>query len=167
MGDLLWHPSRRLLFAGVGPRTSRVVVEALPHVLSLPVLALELVDPKFYHLDTALVPLDDERVLIHPPAFSGDALSLLERIFPKFLIPPVEEAQRGFACNALSLPGKGVILDQSCPKTANLLENAGFRTYLVDTSEFRKSGGSVFCLKMMLPMDEFSWHKGPAENPSE
>jgi N-dimethylarginine dimethylaminohydrolase len=32
-----------------------------------------------------------------------------------------------------------------------VLETLGFRVHGVDTSEFRKAGGSVFCLKLMLP----------------
>ncbi len=151
MGDLLWLPDRYLIFAGVGPRTDRSVVERLPDVLGCPIFALELTNPRFYHLDTAFVPLDQNRALVHPPAFSRESLSLLDSVFDELLVAPREECESGFACNALVLPGQHVLIDDSCVKTGELLGNLGYEIHFVSTSEFRKSGGSVFCMTMMLP----------------
>lgn len=151
MGDLLWMTGRRFLFAGIGPRTARSVVKRLPEVFSTPVLGLELVDPRFYHLDTALAILDEKTALIHPAAFSAKSLELLEATFERLLIPPENECESGFACNALCLATGHVIVDEQCPETAKMLLNHDYSVITVDTSEFRKSGGSVFCLTMMLP----------------
>ena len=48
------------------PRTPRS-----PRLTGLAVVSLELVDPRFYHLDTALAVLDDETVAYYPGAFSA------------------------------------------------------------------------------------------------
>ena len=39
----------------------------------MPVVSLELVDPRFYHLDTALAVLDDTTIAYYPPAFSDES----------------------------------------------------------------------------------------------
>jgi len=40
------------------------------------------------------------------------------------------------------------VLGASAPRTAELLESAGFDVVTVDTSEFQKAGGSVCCLTL-------------------
>jgi N-dimethylarginine dimethylaminohydrolase len=63
----------------------------------------------------------------------------------------------GFRTTAEALPAIAaevaapvVPLDASCRRTAEMLSNDGFQVHRVDTSEFLKSGGSVFCMKMMF-----------------
>ena len=60
------------------------------------------------------------------------------------------ESAEGFACNAHCPDTKHVIIDAACIETARVLADAGYDVRRVDTSEFRKSGGSVFCMKMMI-----------------
>ena len=59
-GDLLvaGPPDDRVLLAGTGFRTDPRAHAEAAAVLGCPVLPLELVDPRFYHLDTALAVLD-------------------------------------------------------------------------------------------------------------
>jgi N-dimethylarginine dimethylaminohydrolase len=56
-----------------------------------------------------------------------------------------------FACNAHCPDGKHVILQQGSAETVAELKRRNFRPIEVDTGEFIKSGGSVFCLKLELP----------------
>ena len=150
-GDLLLVPGRRFCLAGVGPRSSLEVVEKLPEILDMPVALMRLSGETFYHLDTCVLPLDDRRVLVHPPALLPESFDLLGRLFELVLEPAPEEAELGLACNAVSLPGGRVIVEETCPKTAALLELQGFEVQNLPSSEYLKSGGSHFCMKLLLP----------------
>ncbi|MEZ6195829.1 MAG: arginine deiminase-related protein [Planctomycetota bacterium] len=150
-GDLLPWPGRRFAVAGHGPRSDRAVLRELAPLLELDLALFRLEDPDFYHLDTALVPLDDETALWAPAAFDGAGRELLRALVPRLIEAPESEARRAFATNAHCPDGRHVILDGRAVETATRLEAAGFRPRPVDTGEFIKSGGSVFCLKLMLP----------------
>lgn len=148
MGDALWHPGRRLLWGGYGFRTEAAVYDALARTLGVDLVALALHDPDFYHLDTCLCLLDETTALYYPGAFDADGLALLERLIPRLIAAPEDEARRGFACNAHAPDGRHVLIHAGCPRTIALLEEAGFRPHPLDTGEFLKAGGSVFCMKM-------------------
>jgi cyclic dehypoxanthinyl futalosine synthase len=62
-----------------------------------------------------------------------------------------EEALTGLACNANAPDGKHVLIEARCARTMRAIRGAGFEVIPIDTSEFLKSGGSVFCMTMMLP----------------
>lgn len=50
------------------------------------VVICDLVDPKFYHLDTCFAPVDETTALWYPPAFSDNTKNevLFWSIFPTF-----------------------------------------------------------------------------------
>lgn len=150
-GDLLWVPGRRLLLGGYGFRTDLRALEAVAALIGADLVALKLVDPRFYHLDTALVPLDEERALFVEAAFEPAGRAALGEIFRGLLSAPTDEAAEKFACNAHCPDGRNALIDTACTATKKLLAERGFRVRPIDTSEFRKSGGSVFCLKTELP----------------
>ena len=149
MGDALWHPGRYLLWGGYGYRTNRAVYDALSERLGFPVLPLHLTDPDFYHLDTCLCPLDETTALIYPGAFQPEGLELIHAHFDQVLEAPASEARELFACNAHSPDGENVIIQRGCTETNQQLSEAGYEVIEVDTDEFLKSGGSVFCMKLM------------------
>ena len=149
MGDALWQVGKRLLWGGYGFRTDLSVFETISEKLNVPVLALNLEDPEFYHLDTCMCILNADTVLIYPGAFKQDGLDLIGHIFPNVLEAPESESRELFACNAHSPDGRHVIIQRGCNETNATLENAGFIVVEVDTGEFLKSGGSVFCMKLM------------------
>lgn len=148
MGDALWHPGRWLLWGGHGFRTDATAYEAFPD--ALPILRLHLSDPDFYHLDTCLCLLDPETALIAPEAFDATGLALLSAFFPRLIEAPSHEARQGFACNAHCPDGTHVLIEAQCTETQQLLFQAGFQPIPVDTREFLKAGGSVFCMKQMF-----------------
>lgn len=150
MGDAIWHHKKRLLWGGYGYRTSKDVYELLSDIFDTPVIALELIDPKFYHLDTCMCMLNEEAVLIYPPAFTEDGLKKIHSIFPKVLEANKHEAEELFACNATCPDGKNVFIQQGCTEVNQALEAEGFTVHEFDTAEYLKSGGSVFCMKMLL-----------------
>lgn len=148
-GDALWHPSRRLLWGGYGARTDRRAYDALAQALEVPILALRLVDPTFYHLDTCLCLLDERTCLYYPKAFDLDGLALLRAVFERTIEVDADDA-RSFACNAAALPNGVVVIDRRSVRVATELERLGYRVVKVDTGEFLKSGGSVYCMKSFV-----------------
>ncbi|WP_022835972.1 dimethylarginine dimethylaminohydrolase family protein [Salisaeta longa] len=150
MGDAIWHPNRYLLWGGYGFRTDRAAYEALAELLDVRVLALRLHDPDFYHLDTCFSVLSEDTVLIYPDAFDAASCDLIHALFANVLEAPGHEARELFACNAHCPDGTHVIIQEGCTGTNARLSAAGFVPVPVDTSEFLKSGGSVFCMKQML-----------------
>ncbi|PEN14010.1 amidinotransferase [Longibacter salinarum] len=150
MGDAIWHPGRFLLWGGYGFRTDRDTYEALSDLLGVRVLALALSDPEFYHLDTCFSVLDENSVLIYPGAFDTDGIAMIEQFFDTVVDAPEGEARHQFACNAHCPDGDHVFIQEGCTVTMKRLREAGFRPVELDTSEFLKSGGSVFCMKQMI-----------------
>ena len=149
MGDAIWHPGRYLLWGGHGYRTDLEVYERFSSALGFPVCALRLTDPDFYHLDTCFCPLDEQTALIYPDAFDEDGLGLIRAFFPRVIEAPEDEARGLFACNAHSPDGEHVFIQRGCTETVAQLRDAGYTPVEVETGEFLKSGGSVFCMKLM------------------
>ncbi len=149
-GDALWHPGKRLIWGGHGFRTDPEVYEEVARAFEAPVLLLKLVNENFYHLDTCFCPLSPEAVLIYPAAFDGSSLEMILKIFPVVLTAPEGEALRAMACNAAVVDSRVAILQRGASGAARHMHVMGLRVLEVDTSEFIKSGGSVYCLKMFV-----------------
>jgi N-dimethylarginine dimethylaminohydrolase len=149
-GDARWHPDRELIYCGYGYRTQRPSIDALVELLQVPVVALELVDPNFYHLDTCLSPLDADTALVVEEAFTDEGLAILRRSFSRLIQVPYAEAMN-FVANGNCPDGQHFIIQKNNPITTARVADAGFSVIELDTSEFMKSGGSVFCMTMMLP----------------
>jgi N-dimethylarginine dimethylaminohydrolase len=150
MGDALWHPGRFLLWGGYGFRTDRTVYDHLASDFGFPVLPVSLTDPDFYHLDTCLAPLNEVTALVYPGAFDEEGLEVVRAHFRHVLEAPENEARELFACNAHCPDGRNVIIQRGCAETSRKLRDAGFDPVEVDTDEYLKSGGSVFCMKVMF-----------------
>jgi len=150
MGDAIWHFKKQILWGGYGYRSSRRAYEIISDTFQVPVVLLELIHPAFYHLDTCFCTLNEESVLIYPPAFTRDGLELIHSAFSTVIEAPEMEALELFACNACCPDGKNVIIQKGCNEVNKALKQHGFAFHEVDTGEFLKSGGSVFCMKLML-----------------
>lgn len=150
MGDAIWHPGKELLWVGTGPRTDPEAHVALSALLDVPVIALELVHPSFYHLDTAFCALAPDAALVYAAAFSDEGNRLIRHTFARVVEAPAREAEGSMACNALALGGRRVLIQQGAVETVAQLRAAGFEVVELETREFMKSGGSVFCMKQMI-----------------
>lgn len=150
MGDGIWHPGRRLLWGGYGFRTSKDAYDFISETFEVPVVALALHKPQFYHLDTCFCVLNEDSVLIYPKAFQPEGLRLIRSLFANVIEAPEEEALQQFACNATCPDGKHVIIQSGAKQTNKALKDAGFEIIEVETGEFLKSGGSVFCMKLLV-----------------
>lgn len=152
MGDVIPHPQKRLLYGGYGHRTTAEAYDELCAMLDTPVVALELINPKFYHLDTCFVPLSVDSVMLCKEAFTADGLAMIEKLFKKVYAIPEQEAEDFFSLNAHAFESHGVktaILQKGSTVTVDALKAEGYNIVEIETTEFMKSGGSVFCMKMM------------------
>jgi N-dimethylarginine dimethylaminohydrolase len=140
-GDLLLVGS--IILAGFGFRTDRRAHDEIASIVGMPVVSLELVDPRFYHLDTALAVLDDTTIAYYPPAFSDDSRSQLLELFPNAIEVSSADAFV-LGLNAVS-DGRNVVLPAAATGFATQLRDAGFSPVGVDLSELLKGGGSIKC----------------------
>ena len=149
-GDFAW--TGRLLLAGTGFRTAPEAHPEAQEALGVPVVSLRLVDPRYYHLDTALMVLDDSpnapAVAYYPNAFSAGSQRVLRRLFPDAVLASAADA----ACLGLNgvSDGRNVVLPREATGLAAQLERRGYRPVGVDVSELRKSGGGPKCCTMEL-----------------
>ena len=145
-GDFLVTGER--ILAGTGFRTDqRAHAEAATH-LDQPVVTLTLVDPYFYHLDTALAVLDHEEIMYYPGAFSRDSQVVLRQLYPTAIQATRADAEV-FGLNAIS-DGRHVLLPQQATGLAETLRRAGFAPIGIDLSELLKAGGGAKCCVLEL-----------------
>jgi arginine dihydrolase len=149
-GDAIWHPGKRLIWGGCGFRSDAGVFPQVARAFHAPVILLKLVNARFFHLDTCFCPLTPEAVLIHPAAFDAESLELILKIFPIVITTNEVEAVSKMACNAVVVGGRTALLQKGATSVANRMLALGLGVSEVDTSEFIKSGGSVYCLKQYL-----------------
>ncbi len=150
MGDGLWHFKRRLLWGGYGYPSSLKAYEQISEKLDVPVITLELKSESFYHLDTCLSILNEKTALIYADAFTDEGLEMIHKLFDTVIEATSYEAEKLFAVNAGCPDGKNVFIQQGCTDVTQKLRDAKFSVHEFSTYEFIKSGGSVFCMKMML-----------------
>ena len=151
-GDFLVLGS--MILAGTGFRTSIAAHVEAQQVLDRPVVSLELVDPRFYHLDTALAVLDDGNgeapadIAYVRRAFSPHSLRTLRQLFPTAL--EVDESDAlVLGLNAVS-DGRHVVLPTQARGLTERLAARGYVPVPIDVSELLKAGGSVKCCTMEL-----------------
>lgn len=150
MGDAIWHFKRELLWGGYGFRSSLSAFEQVSNLLDVPVIALQLVDESFYHLDTCLCMLNESTVLIYPNAFTQEGIEMIQALFDTVITATKYEAEKLLAVNAVCPDGKNVLIQQGCTDVNKKLRDAGFSVHEFSTYEFLKSGGSVFCMKLLF-----------------
>jgi len=140
-GDLL--PVGETILAGTGFRTDPRAHAEIAEIFGRPVVSLQLVDPRFYHLDTALSVLDDATIAYYPPAFTESSRAQLETLFPDAIVVESVDAYV-FGLNVVS-DGRHVVYPAAAVGFAEQLTQAGFEPIGVEMSELLKGGGSVKC----------------------
>ena len=136
------------LFAGYRIRSHAAGHIHLGNVLQRMVLPLELVDKRFYHLDTCFCPLAPGEAIYFPDAFDAYGRTVLQTHIPK-LIAVVEKEAARFACNAVVV-GKDVVINAGSDRLADDLRQAGYACHFVELDEYIKAGGSAKCLTLRL-----------------
>ena len=149
-GDAVWHPGRGLIWGGHGHRTNARAYDRISRIFDAPVLLLKLTSDRFYHLDTCFCPLDQRSVLVHTASLEPSGVELIRAVFERVIECDADEADHGLACNATAIATNQVVIQMGNPKTSAALRDAGFDVHEIETAEFRKSGGSVFCMKAFV-----------------
>ncbi len=140
------------LFAGYRTRSDASAHQWVGEKFGVRVLPLELVNTRFYHLDTCFCPLAQDEALYFPGAFDDYGQRVLRAHVPKLIAVTEDEANR-FGCNAVVV-GKTVIHNSRCPQLAAELTQAGYQSLEVELDEFLKAGGSAKCLTLRLDGEE-------------
>ncbi|WP_260195099.1 dimethylargininase [Actinophytocola gossypii] len=151
-GDFTW--TGEVLLAGTGFRTDPGAHAEAQEILGVPVISLQLVDPRYYHLDTALCVLQEAtsdrraHVAYYPEAFSPGSQRVLYRLFPDAIVANAADAEC-LGLNAVS-DGRNVAIPMEATHLADQLINHGYDPTFLDISELRKSGGGPKCCTMEL-----------------
>jgi ornithine--oxo-acid transaminase len=145
-----------VILAGTGFRTTPAAHAEVARLTGMEVITLDLVDPRYYHLDTALAVLDDHTVAYFPEAFSPVAQATLATLYPDAILASEADAAV-FGLNAVS-DGRHVLLAAAATGLAAQLADRGFVPVPVELTELLKGGGSVKCctleLRRPLPLAE-------------
>ncbi len=136
------------LVAGYLVRSDAAVHQWLGAQLDCPVLPVQLVNTRYYHLDTCFCPLNESTALWYPPAFDDYGQKAITACVPNLIEVDDDEATR-FACNAVVI-GRHVALNTGCPKLESRLQAIGYTAHATPLDEFLKAGGSAKCLTLRL-----------------
>jgi len=149
-GDCVFDASRDLFWMGYGPRSDRAAQAVVEDMFGVRTVALELVDPRFYHMDTALSPLPSGELMYVPGAFTAAGRAEIEaRIARELRIELAEQDANRFAANAVCL-GDVVLLSRCSERLRAELAERGYRVRPAPLDSFLRSGGSAFCLTLAL-----------------
>ncbi|MGW4895633.1 dimethylargininase [Kitasatospora sp. NPDC004240] len=138
----------RRVLAGTGFRTDPRSHAEAQEFFGLPVTGLTLVNPEFYHLDTALAVLSETEIMYYPEAFTPGSRAVLRELYPDAILATPEDAAV-FGLNALS-DGRNVLLPEAAVNLQQQLRDRGFNPVGVDLTELLKAGGSVKCCTLEL-----------------
>jgi N-dimethylarginine dimethylaminohydrolase len=149
-GDTLW--------AGYRMRSDAGGHQAIGAMLRVRVIPLELVDARYYHLDTCFCPLAPDVAVYFPGAFDEYGRRALAAGVNELIAVEANEAER-FACNAVVV-GKTVVTNTGCDRLHEELSRRGYSPLATPLDEFVKAGGSAKCLTLRLDgEDAAAWRE--------
>ncbi|WP_229383706.1 dimethylargininase [Microbacterium allomyrinae] len=145
------------ILAGTGFRSTGDSHRELAEVFGREVVSLTLVDPRFYHLDTAISVLDPVQgpggadranIAYLPGAFDARSRQILEERYPDAIL--VDDADGAvFGLNSAS-DGLNVIISPRAKGFEAQLRERGYNPVLVDLSELLLGGGGIKCCTLEL-----------------
>ena len=138
-----------VILGGSGFRTDPRAHDEVAEFTGVPVVALELVDERFYHLDTALTVLREDLVAYWPGAFACGSRGVLRELFPDAVLAAEADAT-AWGLNACS-DGTRVVMPSQARRLAAMFSERGLVPVPIDVSELQKAGGSVKCCTLELP----------------
>jgi N-dimethylarginine dimethylaminohydrolase len=145
-GDAL--PFAGSVVAGYRSRSSAQAAAALARLVAAPVVPVELLDPRYYHIDLTFCPLDDRHALVVPSAWNPSDAARVMALVPEPLVLEAHEAAT-FCANSVVVDRTVVM--PACPsRVGRQLEAWGFEVAVADVGEFIKAGGAVRCLTLAL-----------------
>ena len=137
-----------MILAGTGFRTASNSHEEIARIYGREVVSLNLINPSFYHLDTAVAVLDDTNIAYLPSAFDEASLATLRRLFPDAVIVTEEDAAV-LGLNSFS-DGYNIVIASRDKDFERQLRERGYNPIGVDLSELLLGGGGVKCCTLEL-----------------
>jgi N-dimethylarginine dimethylaminohydrolase len=148
-GDALYDATRGLMWMGFGQRSSRCAHHTVEQVFRIPTLSLELVDPRYYHLDTCLCILSGGEILYHPAAFTDEGREQIEAAARGRLIAAPADDAGHLGVNSVCI-GRDIVMCHCSPALRQQLQALGYRVHVVPLGSFNRSGGAACCLTLKL-----------------
>ena len=149
-GDCIWDATRQRFWAGYGQRSNREALDVTADFFDVPVTPLELILPRFYHLDVCFLALSGGEVVYYPKAFSPEGLAAIRDAVPKdMLIEASDEDAEGFCVNAVNL-GSQIVMAQPKDGLRAKLRERGYTVTGIDLSPFIMAGGGAYCMTLRL-----------------
>jgi N-dimethylarginine dimethylaminohydrolase len=149
-GDCIWDAGRGHFWAGHGQRSLRAAIPEVEAFFGREAVALELISPRFYHLDVCFCPLPAGEVLYYPGAFSPSSLRVIRSRVPATQRIEATEEEAGLLClNAVAV-GCTVVMARTSARLRAILAERGYRTVELDLSPFILAGGAAFCMTLRL-----------------
>lgn len=140
------------LYAGYRMRSDAAGHQRIGQMIGVRVIPVELIDARYYHLDTCFCPLSETEAIWYPPAFDDYGQLAIRAHVPNLIEAERFEAER-FACNAVVI-GKRVITNTGCEHLHAELVSRGYEPISTPLDEFVKAGGSAKCLTLRLDGEE-------------
>ncbi|WP_026851846.1 dimethylargininase [Glaciibacter superstes] len=147
-----------VILAGTGFRSNSNSHQELARIYGRDVITLNLVNPNFYHLDTAIAVLDagldggsgstTGEIAYLPSAFDEPSLAILRERFPDAIIVTEEDAAI-LGLNSYS-DGYNIVIASRAKDFERQLRASGFNPIGVDLSELLLGGGGVKCCTLEL-----------------
>ena len=149
-GDCIWDAARGRFWAGYGQRSTQQAAAEISAFFGRETTALELVSPRFYHLDVCFCPLSGGEIFYYSPAFSAASLAAIRDVVAsEDLIEATDEDAARFNVNAVNIDDRLVMASASPHLVARLAER-GYRVTEVDLLPFIMSGGGAYCMTLRL-----------------
>ena len=145
-GDFLLVGER--ILAGTGFRSASNSHEEIAGIFGREVVTLNLINPSFYHLDTAIAVLDDTNIAYLESAFDEESLTKLRALYPDAIIATEEDAAV-LGLNSYS-DGYNVVIASRAKDFERQLRERGYNPIGVDLSELLLGGGGVKCCTLEL-----------------
>jgi N-dimethylarginine dimethylaminohydrolase len=142
------------ILAGTGFRSASNSHEEIGEIFGRDVVTLTLINPNFYHLDTAIAVLDPQpgfenpNIAYLPSAFDEASLAVLRERFPDAIIVNEEDAAV-LGLNSFS-DGLNVVIASRAKDFERQLRERGYNPIGVDLSELLLGGGGVKCCTLEL-----------------
>jgi len=137
-----------ILFCGYRFRSDVRSHQVLGEMLGRLAISVELVQDRYYHLDTCFCPLRDGGAIWFPHAFDEYGQKAIRHHVQDLVDVSPEEAAH-FACNAVVL-SQDIVLSDRTPKLCGALAARGYRTHPLSMTEFIKAGGACKCLTLFV-----------------
>ncbi|MGF1457266.1 MAG: dimethylarginine dimethylaminohydrolase family protein [Alphaproteobacteria bacterium] len=151
-GDAIWDKRRGHFWCGYGQRSDEAAIAHIEAVFGKPTVPIELVDPRYYHLDVCMYPLEGGEVVYFPGAFSPASRDRIKQIVPEALRIEATEDEANLLClNAVRLD-RHIICAQASPRLRSILGERGYTMRELDLKPFILSGGAAYCMTLRLDL---------------